>query len=133
MCMKSFSQPTTLVPATPGSFAGFAVLPGVRSGPLESMLWWPRDVLFSWNLPAPAPSDSPWLGAWIDKRADVIQYLRADGRYSETRGGRRDAYQGQFWIAGSSIVYHDDLDFWAYGTFTGDVLVHADFRFRRAD
>ncbi|WP_305782489.1 Atu4866 domain-containing protein [Symbioplanes lichenis] len=129
--MHTFDQPTTLVPLTPGALTGFAVLSGARPGPLEQTVWWPRDALLTHGEPAPAPSDSPHLGAWHDDRTGVIQYLRPDGRYSETRNGRPDTYVGHFWIAGDDIVYHDDLDFWAYGTFAGGTLVHADFRFRR--
>ena len=130
--MKSFSQPVTIVPTTPGSLAGFAVLAGVRKQPLESMIWWPADALFQYGEPEPGPADSPYLGEWVDARTGVVQELGADGRYDETRNGRRHAYQGQFWIAGDAIVYCDDLGFWAYGRFDGDVLHHAEFRFRRA-
>ncbi|MFI5936317.1 Atu4866 domain-containing protein [Actinoplanes sp. NPDC051494] len=130
--MKSFDRPVTIVPTAPGDLSSFVVLEGARPGPLESMIWWPRDVAFQYGEPVPGPSDSPHLGVWTDERTGVIQELTPDGRYDETRNGRRHAYQGNFWIAGDHIVYHDDLDFWAYGTFVAGTLEHADFRFRRA-
>ncbi|WP_205783002.1 Atu4866 domain-containing protein [Microbacterium sp. ABRD28] len=76
------------------------------------------------------PSD-PRLTAWTDTRRDMTQYLTADGRYSETRGGRRDAWTGQFWIDGSRITYLDDSGFWAFGQFHGDQLHHAGFVLER--
>ncbi|WJL94141.1 Atu4866 domain-containing protein [Microbacterium sp. ET2] len=73
-----------------------------------------------------SPSD-PRLTAWTDPRRDMTQYLTADGRYSETRGGRRDAWTGQFWIDGARITYLDDSGFWAFGQFHGGQLHHAGF------
>jgi len=108
-----------------------AVPEGARSRPLESMIWWPGEVAFQHGEPEPGPSDSPHLGVWVDDRTGVIQELTPDGRYDETRGGRRHAYQGNFWIVGDHIVYHDDVGFWAYGRFEGGLLLHAEFRFRR--
>ncbi|WP_203839091.1 Atu4866 domain-containing protein [Winogradskya humida] len=107
------------------------VLGDGRAGALESQVWWPKDVLFQHGEPTATPCDSPHVGVWVDERARVVQELRPDGRYDETRNGRKHAYRGNFWIAGDSVVYHDDLDFWAYGKVVEGVLVHADFRFRR--
>ncbi|GAA2541760.1 hypothetical protein GCM10010435_06590 [Winogradskya consettensis] len=121
----------TIMPTAPGSLASFVVLDGVRTGPLVSQIWWPKDVSFQYGEPVPGPCDSPHVGVWSDERARVVQELTPDGRYDETRNGRRHAYRGNFWIAGDSVVYHDDLDFWAYGEVVDGVLVHADFRFRR--
>ncbi|WP_322410589.1 Atu4866 domain-containing protein [Microbacterium invictum] len=76
-------------------------------------------------------STDPRLTAWTDTRRDMTQYLTADGRYSETRGGRRDAWTGQFWIDRSRITYLDDSGFWAFGQFHGDQLHHAGFVLER--
>src|SRR5690606_26845672 len=50
-------------------------------------------------------TDDPRLGAWRDDRRDMTQHLTPDGRYSETRGGVRDAYTGSFWLDGDRITY----------------------------
>ncbi|MEV5999715.1 Atu4866 domain-containing protein [Streptomyces griseomycini] len=76
---------------------------------------------------APDLTGSPRLGVWIDREDFLHQELTADGRYDETRGGRRHAYQGRFWIDGDRIDYLDDLGFWAYGEFKGDELHHAGY------
>jgi hypothetical protein len=125
--MRSFETPVTVVAV----LGGFFVLDGVRRGAMESLIVWPRDLLFAHRPPEPGPSDSPHLGTWIDDRTGVIQHLKPDGRYDETRNGRKNTYVGDFWVSGDTIVYHDDLDFWAFGRVDGDTLVHADFRFRR--
>ncbi|MCP2265971.1 Atu4866 domain-containing protein [Promicromonospora thailandica] len=72
------------------------------------------------------PAD-PRLGAWRDARRDMTQYLTPDGRYSETRGGRRDAWTGSFWLDGDRITYLDDTGFWAFGQYHDGVLHHAGF------
>lgn len=72
------------------------------------------------------------LGTWIDQNDFVHQHLSADGRYDETRGRRKHAYQGRFWITGDRIDYLDDLGFWAFGEFTDDTLHHAGYTFHRA-
>lgn len=77
------------------------------------------------------PSDSPYLGMWIDETNFLHQELTADGRYDETRGGRPHAFQGQFWIEGDRIEYLDDLGFWAFGEFRGGVLYHAGYVLHR--
>ncbi len=77
------------------------------------------------------PSDSPYLGMWIDETDFLHQELTADGRYDETRGGRPHAFQGRFWIDGDRIEYLDDLGFWAYGDFRDGVLYHAGYVLRR--
>ena len=60
-----------------------------------------------------------------------MQELRPDGRYSETRNGRADAYTGRYWVRGAEIAYLDDTGFWAFGELVGDELRHADFVMRR--
>ncbi|MFE3138516.1 Atu4866 domain-containing protein [Streptomyces scopuliridis] len=80
------------------------------------------------GIPAAADlTGSPRVGVWIDKNDFLHQELTADGRYDETRGGRRHAYQGRYWIDGDRIDYLDDLGFWAYGEFLGDELHHAGY------
>ncbi|WP_309064066.1 Atu4866 domain-containing protein [Streptomyces sp.] len=76
---------------------------------------------------APDLTGNPRLGVWIDREDFLHQELTADGRYDETRGGRRHAYRGRFWIDGDRIDYLDDLGFWAYGEFRGDELHHAGY------
>lgn len=76
---------------------------------------------------APDLIGNPRLGVWIDREDFLHQELTADGRYDETRGGRRHAYRGRFWIDGDRIDYLDDLGFWAYGEFRGDELHHAGY------
>jgi hypothetical protein len=133
---------------TPGEPATFAVVRSTGAGPVERLVWHTADaaaivvdgVVQQWNgrrLTAPAeetgpgwvPADSPLLGTWVD--GTVHQHLTADGRYDETRGGRRHAYQGAFWVHGDHVVYRDDLGFWAYGRLRDDVLHHAHFLFHR--
>lgn len=79
---------------------------------------------------APDLTGNPRIGVWIDRKGFLHQELTADGRYDETRGGRRHAYQGRFWIDGDRIDYLDDLGFWAYGEFKGDELHHAGYVMR---
>ncbi|WP_070160916.1 Atu4866 domain-containing protein [Nesterenkonia sp. PF2B19] len=67
------------------------------------------------------------LGAWTDPRRDMTQYLTADGRYSETRSGRRNAYTGRFWLDEDRITYLDDTGFWAFGQYHDGTLHHAGF------
>ncbi|MCM3695380.1 Atu4866 domain-containing protein [Microbacterium oleivorans] len=70
------------------------------------------------------------LGAYRDTIRDMTQHLLSNGRYTETRGGRRDAYTGRYWIDGDRVTYLDDTGFWAFGQFHGDVLHHAGFVLR---
>jgi hypothetical protein len=145
---------TTLVPAAddgstevgalvPGSPATFGQLPTrvTRPARLDELVWY-TDRATLWidgAVAAPEPVraptgrtvDSPLVGTWYDERADVVQELGPDGRYDETRGGRRHAYQGCFWVHGEQVVYRDDLGFWAYATLRGTTLHHVHFRFRR--
>lgn len=71
------------------------------------------------------------VGVWIDTQDFLHQELTADGRYDETRGGRKHAYQGRYWLDGDRIDYLDDLGFWAFGRFDGDTLHHAGYVMRR--
>jgi hypothetical protein len=75
--------------------------------------------------------EAAWIGAWDEPRANMIQYLRPDGRYSETRSGRVDAWTGQYWTHRDRITYLDDTGFWAFGHLVGDTLHHAGFVMNR--
>ncbi len=76
-------------------------------------------------------SVSPYLGMWVDRTGYLHQELTADGRYDETRAGRKHAYRGRFWITGDRIVYLDDQGFWAYGEFLDGVPHHAGYRLEK--
>ncbi|GAA1980166.1 hypothetical protein GCM10009718_16370 [Isoptericola halotolerans] len=134
---------------TPGRPATFAVIQGsVGVSAIRSMLVVsPRDLeavvvhgqqVVRHGAPRrPAGTDdlsrdSPRLGAWTDSRRDMTQYLSPDGRYSETRGGRRDAYTGSFWLDDDRITYLDDTGFWAFGQYHRGILHHAGFVLHRA-
>ncbi|WP_239646400.1 Atu4866 domain-containing protein [Nocardiopsis prasina] len=73
----------------------------------------------------------PHTGLWVEENGFVRQELLPNGRYDEARGDRESAYTGRYWIDGSRIDYLDDLGFWAFGEFDGDVLHHAGYRFTR--
>jgi hypothetical protein len=73
------------------------------------------------------PAGDTRLGAWTDSRRDMTQYLTPEGRYSETRSGRRNAYTGRFWLDEDRITYLDDTGFWAFGQYHNDILHHAGF------
>ncbi len=72
----------------------------------------------------------PRLGPWTDRRRAMTQYLTQDGRYTETRNGRRHAYTGHFWLNGDRITYLDDTGFWAFGQYHRGVLHHAGYILR---
>lgn len=72
-----------------------------------------------------------WVATWIDESRDMEQHLLSDGRYSETRQGRRDAYSGRYWVHGDRITYLDDTGFWAFGQLQAGVLHHAGYVLRR--
>ncbi|MBT0769533.1 Atu4866 domain-containing protein [Kineosporia sp. J2-2] len=77
-----------------------------------------------------APAD-PRLGTWIDRSGYLHQALDAQGRYDETRAGRRHAWQGRYWVGGDRIVYLDDTGFWAFGEFVRGELHHAGYVMRQ--
>lgn len=145
---------TALTPGNPASFAILAVGPEKKS---EEVLHRFLDsaqsahaIVIDGNIAAwggceltdPSPSTrtvsdsadatSEWLGTWIDESNFVHQHLTADGRYDETRGGREHAFAGDFWINGDRIDYRDDLGFWAFGEFRGNILQHAGYTFHRS-
>ena len=128
---------------TPGSPTAFAVVHGsVAASRIGEMLMVnPRDMLavvledhvVVWDgsaadLHNPGPD---WVGAWTDPSRGMTQHLSDDGQYSETRGGRRDAYTGRYWAHRDWIAYLDDTGFWAFGHRVDDVLHHARFVLRR--
>lgn len=151
----AYRSPTAIAPGRPASFA---VLPAVTGeaapSTLRRFLTTPMSALtvvvdgqvILWGGTAVAPKPLPGkvttpsdaappverLGTWIDEDDFVHQHLSADGRYDETRGGRPHAFQGNFWINGDRIDYRDDLGFWAFGEFSGNVLEHAGYTFHRS-
>jgi hypothetical protein len=80
---------------------------------------------------AVAETARSWVGVWSDEVRGLDQHLLADGRYTETRGARADAYTGRYWVQGDRITYLDDSGFWAFGELLVDVLHHAGFVMRR--
>ncbi|WP_246219904.1 Atu4866 domain-containing protein [Phytoactinopolyspora halotolerans] len=68
-----------------------------------------------------------WVGTWEDAGRGLQQHLMPDGRYSETRGGRANAYTGRYWVRERRITYLDDSGFWAFGELLDDTLHHAGF------
>lgn len=79
------------------------------------------------NPAGPESGSLVWPGAWIDDDHALEQHLLPDGRYTETRHGRVDAYTGRYWTRGPHIVYLDDTGFWAFGEQLDTVLYHAEF------
>ncbi|MDQ0364961.1 Atu4866 domain-containing protein [Catenuloplanes indicus] len=82
-------------------------------------------------LDRPANPEDARIGVWVDRNDWLHQELLPQGRYDETRGGRRHAYTGRYWLDGDRIDYLDDSGFYAFGEFIGDELFHADFVLRR--
>lgn len=74
--------------------------------------------------------DDPRLGTWVDRSGWLEQTLEPDGRYHETRGGRRRSYTGRYWLSDDRIVYFDDSGFWAFGEFDAGRLHHAGYVMR---
>lgn len=128
----------------PGKPATFAVVRGrVSSTQITQMLVvHPRDLIalvvygeivaFNGAPTRPADSggltdDDPRLGPWTDPKRNMTQYLTSDGRYTETRNGRRNAYTGRFWLNDDRITYLDDAGFWAFGQYHRGVLHHSGY------
>lgn len=78
------------------------------------------------DLADPAVGET-WVGTWVDPGRGLEQHLTADGRYSETRNGRADAYTGRYWVRDDRITYLDDSGFWAFGELVDGTLHHAGF------
>jgi hypothetical protein len=68
-----------------------------------------------------------WHGVWVDHSRELEQHLLPNGRYTETRHGRADAYTGRYWVHDGRITYLDDTGFWAFGELLDGVLHHAGF------
>jgi hypothetical protein len=128
-----------LVPGNPATFA-VTRSPVSESQIRGSLMIDPDDLiavviagrLMAWQgaptSDAAAEQGSPtWVGAWIDESHAMEQHLLANGRYTETRSGRTDAYTGRYWTHGTHIAYLDDTGFWAFGEQYRDVLYHAHF------
>ncbi|MFJ3404986.1 Atu4866 domain-containing protein [Promicromonospora sp. NPDC090134] len=82
------------------------------------------------DLSDPAVRET-WVGTWVDPARGLEQHLMADGRYSETRNGRADAYTGRYWVRDGRITYLDDSGFWAFGELLDGTLHHAGFVMNR--
>nr|WP_297422310.1 Atu4866 domain-containing protein [uncultured Actinotalea sp.] len=63
-------------------------------------------------------------GMWVTADGYIRQELRADGRYDEARGTRRNAYTGRYTVTGSHLEYVDDTGFTATGDIRDGVLFH---------
>ncbi len=72
-------------------------------------------------------AEARWVGTWEDPGRGLQQHLTAEGRYSETRGGRANAYTGRYWVRDERITYLDDSGFWAFGEMLDGTLHHAGF------
>ncbi|WP_235998650.1 Atu4866 domain-containing protein [Qaidamihabitans albus] len=128
----------------PGNRAAFAVIRGaVRENRIRHMLVVsPRDLLAVVvgeqvearhgvpTRPSADPGDG-WAGAWTDPNRGMTQFLTSHGRYSETRGGRADAYTGRYWVHEDRITYLDDQGFWAFGQQVNGILHHAGYVLHR--
>ncbi|MGP3934085.1 Atu4866 domain-containing protein [Nonomuraea sp. KM88] len=79
----------------------------------------------------PAPGLQRWHGVWVDESHELEQHLLLDGRYTETRHGRTDAYTGRYWVRDDRVTYLDDTGFWAFGELVDGVLHHAGFVMRK--
>jgi hypothetical protein len=127
----------------PGNPAVFAVIRGAVPASIigEMLMIDPRDMLavmledrlVAWDreIVTPDEPDPAWVGAWTDPSRGMTQFLSADGRYSETRGGLPDAYTGRYWTQRGWIAYLDDAGFWAFGRQSGNVVYHGGFVLRR--
>ena len=135
-----FSFSATTGSLTPGNPADIAVLCGhhldilIRQGKVEVWdgvgLEGHNDQMKAEPLSA-LPKDHSNVGMWVDENNFLRQELLSDGRYDEARGDRPSAYQGQYWITGTRILYLDDLGFWAFGEFKDNTLYHAGYRLTR--
>ncbi|WP_162320959.1 Atu4866 domain-containing protein [Nesterenkonia haasae] len=131
----------------PGHPATFAVIKGPVSSTQirQTLIVQPQDlialvvegeiIVYQGRPTRPAGADEldsadPRLGAWTDARRHMTQYLTREGRYTETRNGRRNAYTGRFWLTDNRITYLDDTGFWAFGQYHRGVLHHAGYVLR---
>ncbi|TDD18724.1 Atu4866 domain-containing protein [Nonomuraea diastatica] len=127
----------------PGNAATFAVTrERVSESRIRQMLvLQPHDLLAAvvsghveaWQGEPTRPAGTPaaglrrWRGVWVDDSRELAQHLLLDGRYTETRHGRTDAYTGRYWVHEDRITYLDDSGFWAFGELVDGVLHHAGF------
>ena len=137
----AFASTRDLTDLAPGDLLSRDIEP-LRSRVGEMLMVNPHDMLVAvledylvvsdgtaTDLLDPGPD---WVGAWTDPSRGMTQHLTAAGRYSETRGGRRNAYTGRFWAHRDWIAYLDDTGFWAFGQRVDGVLHHGGFVLRRA-
>lgn len=77
------------------------------------------------------PQQHPYLGMWVTKDGNIRHELLSNGRYDEERGGRKNAYQGRYWVKGNRIEYIDDTGFSADGEFRDGAFFHGGYVFDR--
>lgn len=73
----------------------------------------------------------PYVGMWMTEDGYIRHELLPNGRYDESRGDRKNAYQGSYTIEGDHIEYVDDTGFTADGDFIDEVLYHAGMVLKR--
>ncbi|MBB5136177.1 hypothetical protein HNP84_005921 [Thermocatellispora tengchongensis] len=100
----------------------------VVSGQVEA---WQGEPTRAAGTPIPGDRPQRWHGVWVDDSRELEQHLLPDGRYTETRHGRTDAYTGRYWVRDDRITYLDDTGFWAFGELIDGVLHHAGFVMRK--
>jgi hypothetical protein len=100
----------------------------VVSGHLEA---WQGEPTRPAGTAVPGDELQGWHGVWVDESRALEQHLLPDGRYTETRNGRADAYTGRYWVHDDRITYLDDTGFWAFGELLDGVLHHAGFVMRK--
>ncbi|MEC2056622.1 Atu4866 domain-containing protein [Peribacillus psychrosaccharolyticus] len=66
-----------------------------------------------------------YVGMWVTKDGYIRHELLPNNRYNESRGSKKNAYQGSYKISGNHIDYIDDTGFTAYGDFQNEILYHA--------
>jgi len=78
-------------------------------------------------------NQNKYVGMWVTADGHVRHELLSGGRYDETRGKRKSAYQGRYRLNGDHIDYVDDTGFTADGEFRDGVLYHGGMVFYRDD
>ncbi len=76
---------------------------------------------------------SSYVGMWVTEGNHIRQELKPDGRYSEARGNRENAYTGRYEIKGNQIEYWDDSGFTADGEFIDGILYHGGMVMRQQE
>lgn len=64
------------------------------------------------------------IGTWVTADGHIRQQLHEDGRYTEARGSRPNAYTGRYTVSGAHLDYVDDTGFTATGDIRDGILFH---------